>query len=59
MIGNRGWVNEDIKELVADMGVIGKIWFVLSVKDNKYFNLFKYYFEDKNLDFLFSKVNVI
>ena len=57
--GNRGWVNEDTKELAADMGVIGKIWFAPSAKDNKYLNLFKHYFEDKNLDFPFSKANAI
>ena len=57
--GNRGWVNEDTKELAADMGVIGKIWFAPSAKDNKYLNLFKRYFEDKNLGFPFSKANAI
>ncbi|CAM1362599.1 hypothetical protein [Tenacibaculum xiamenense] len=25
--GTRGWVNEDNRELAADMGVIGKVWF--------------------------------
>jgi hypothetical protein len=32
--GTRGWVNEDNRELAAEMGVVGKVWFSPRAKQN-------------------------
>ena len=57
--GNRGWVNEETRELAADMGVVGKIWFGPSGQDNSFVQILKGYFEGKNLSFPLNKDNAI
>ena len=57
--GNRGWADESNKELSADMGVLGKIWFAPSAHQNKFVKLIGDYFKLKGLDFPFNKDNAI
>lgn len=57
--GQRGWVNEDTKEMAADMAVVGKIWFSPSAKQNKWVKFLWDKFADSKLPFPSSKANAI
>ncbi len=57
--GNRGWVDESNKELAAEMGVVGKIWFGPSANENKYVKQFMNHFNDLGLKFPSNKANAI
>lgn len=57
--GNRGWVNENTKELAADMTVLVKFWFSGGSMDNVEFQLLKKLFERENLPLPMSKNNAI
>lgn len=49
--GTRGWVNEDNRELAADMGVVGKIWFSPGAEQNFIVKLLWNYFKNSQLPF--------
>jgi hypothetical protein len=57
--GNRGWANETTRELAADMGVQGKIWFSPSAEEMPLVKLFEKHFKEKNLPFPHNKANAI
>lgn len=57
--GNKGWVNESTKELAADMGVEGKIWFSKSAQKGRVLGKFMNHFEKFNLPFPSNKENAI
>ena len=57
--GNRGWVNETTKEVAADMGVKGKIWFAPSAHENKFVKSIGEHFKAEGLNFPFDKENAI
>lgn len=57
--GTRGWVNEDNKELAADMGVVGKIWFSPGAKQNFIVQQLWDYFEKSYLPFPSKKSQAI
>lgn len=57
--GTRGWVNEDTRELAADMGVEGTIWFSPSAHENPIVKLLWHWFNKKNLVFPSKKANAI
>jgi hypothetical protein len=59
VIGNRGWADETNKELAADMGVVGKIWFSPSAKENKIVKRLLNHFNNAHLPFPSSKENAI
>lgn len=55
--GQRGWVNEDSREMAADLGVIGKIWFS---PDNNANPFIKFLLEELDkTKFPFSKATAI
>ena len=37
--GQRGWVNEETRQMAADMSVVGKIWFSPSHKNDEVYSL--------------------
>ena len=57
--GNRGWVNETSKEIAADMGVKGKIWFAPSALKNELIKSILNHFNAEGLKFPFNKDNAI
>lgn len=57
--GNRGWADENTKEIAADMGVKGKIWFAPSAHENKFVKLIGDFFKAEGLNFPFNKDNAI
>ncbi|RBW55850.1 hypothetical protein DS884_16000 [Tenacibaculum sp. E3R01] len=57
--GTRGWVNEDNKELAADMGVVGKIWFSPGAKQNFIVKQLWDHFEKSYLPFPSKKSQAI
>lgn len=57
--GCRGWANEDNRELAADMGVVGKIWFSPSAHENKLVQLLLSHFNKEGLPFPGNKENAI
>ncbi|MCL1127248.1 hypothetical protein [Shewanella surugensis] len=57
--GTRGWVNETNRELAAEMGVVGKIWFSPSAKQNPIVKLLWEYFDDKKLPLPLKKSQAI
>lgn len=57
--GCKGWANEETKELAADMGVEGKIWFGPSARENQFVKLFMDDFIANGLKFPFNKDNAI
>jgi hypothetical protein len=58
--GNRGWADETTKELAADMGVVGKIWFSPSAnRENKIVKRLSKHFNKANLPFPSNKENAI
>ncbi|MGH1337762.1 MAG: hypothetical protein ACRBFS_16700 [Aureispira sp.] len=57
--GNRGWANETTRELAADMGVVGKIWFSPSANQGELVKLFGAHFKENHLDFPFDKAHAI
>lgn len=57
--GTRGWVNEDNKDLAADMGVVGKIWFSPGAAQNLIVKQLWNYFEKSNLPFPSKKSQAI
>ncbi len=57
--GQRGWVNETNRELAADMGVVGKIWFSPSAHLNPVVKVIWDIFNTNKLPFPSSKDNAI
>ncbi len=57
--GCKGWANEEAKDLAADMGVVGKIWFGPSAHENKFVKRFMDHFVANDLKFPFNKDNAI
>ena len=57
--GQRGWVNEDTKELAADMTVEGKIWFSPSSHGHWIIKRLYKHFENNCLPFPLDKANAI
>lgn len=57
--GQRGWANEDNREMAADMGVEGTIWFSPSAKQNPLVKLLWEKFENSKLPFPSSKAKAI
>ena len=57
--GNRGWADETTKEVAADMGVVGKIWFAPSAHENEFVKSIGKYFKAEGLKFPFNKDNAI
>ncbi len=57
--GNRGWADESNRELAADMGVEGRIWFSRSAHKHKFVKLFSKYFLENKLKFPSTKENAI
>lgn len=57
--GNRGWADETTKEIAADMGVKGKIWFAPGAHENKFVKLIGEFFKAEGLNFPFNKDNAI
>lgn len=57
--GNRGWVNEETKEIAADMMVEGKIWFSPSAHQLPLVKLLMEHFDKHKLPFPRDKANAI
>lgn len=57
--GSKGWANEATKEVAADMGVEGKIWFGPSAHQNQFVKMFMHHFSEHGLKFPFNKDNAI
>ena len=57
--GNRGWANESNKELAADMGVEGRIWFSPSARDSMLLKAISKYFQARGLRFPYKKSQAI
>ncbi|MEM9820086.1 MAG: hypothetical protein AAF985_03405 [Bacteroidota bacterium] len=57
--GNRGWADENTRELAADMSVVGKIWFSPSAQENKILKAIWDHFDESGLKFPFNKENAI
>ncbi len=57
--GQRGWANEDNRELAADMTVEGKIWFSPSANEKTRTKLLRKLFKAQKLPFPFNKENAI
>lgn len=57
--GTRGWVNEDNKELAADMGVVGKVWFSPGSEQNFIVKQLWKHFENSYLPFPSKKSQAI
>ena len=57
--GNRGWVNETSKEIAADMGVKGKIWFAPSALEYELVKPILNHFNAEGFNFPFNKDNAI
>lgn len=57
--GNRGWANEETKELAADMMVVGKIWFSPSAHQLPLVKLLMEHFDKHKLPFPRDKANAI
>ena len=57
--GNRGWADEDTKEIAADMTVLGKIWFSPSAHENNFVKQFGAHFDKHKLPFPWNKANAI
>lgn len=57
--GQRGWANEDTKEMAADMTVEGKIWFSPSATQKPLIKLLWKMFEESGLPFPCNKANAI
>jgi len=56
--GCRGWVNEEKRELAAEMGVMGQIWISTDPNDNKYLMALSNFMGAK-MDFPFQKSHSI
>ena len=59
VLGNRGWANENTKEIAADMVVVGKIWFAPGAHENKFVKHIGEHFKAEGLNFPFDKENAI
>jgi hypothetical protein len=57
--GQRGWANENNRELAADMTVEGKIWFSRSALKKTKTKVLRKMFQALNLPFPFNKANAI
>jgi hypothetical protein len=57
--GTRGWANEDNREVAADMGVVGKVWFSPGAEQNFIVKLIWDYFAKNNLPFPSNKSQAI
>ncbi|SFT72310.1 hypothetical protein SAMN04489724_1828 [Algoriphagus locisalis] len=57
--GQRGWANEDTREMAADMSVVGKIWFSPSATQKPLVKFLWRMFEESGLPFPFNKANAI
>ncbi len=57
--GQRGWVNEETKQIAADMTVEGTIWFSPSTKSNPLIKLLWHHFKKNGHPFPISKANAI
>lgn len=57
--GTRGWVNEDNRELAAEMGVVGKIWFSPGATENILVKELWRHFEDLKRPFPMKKSQAI
>jgi hypothetical protein len=57
--GNRGWADEENRELAADMMVVGQIWFGPRYKEKPILKRIADNFEKNGLPFPFSKANAI
>lgn len=57
--GQRGWVNEDNKEIAADMTVEGKIWFSPAAHQNYFVKMLWDLFANSNLPFPSHKAHAI
>lgn len=57
--GQRGWANETNKQMAADMGVVGKIWFSPSSLDNWFVKKAWKLFKSQSLPFPSDKENAI
>lgn len=57
--GQRGWANETNRELAADMGVKGKIWFSPSALDNELVKLLRHFFKAIDQPFPLDKEHCI
>ena len=59
VLGNKGWVNENTKEIAADMEVVGKIWFAPGAHEYKFVKHMIEHFKTEGLNFPFNKENAI
>ena len=59
VLGNKGWVNENTKEVAADMEVVGKIWFAPGAHEYKFVKHMIEHFKAEGLNFPFNKENAI
>ncbi len=57
--GNRGWVDEDTREMAADMTVTGKVWFSPSAGNQWFVKMLRNHFESNEMPFPFSKKHAI
>ena len=59
VLGNKGWVNENTKEVAADMEVVGKIWFAPGAHEYKFVKHIGEHFKAEGLNIPFDKENAI
>ena len=57
--GNKGWINEDTRELAGYMTVEGRIWFSPSAHKHKFVRLLSKHFIERKLPFPSDKANAI